>query len=117
MKKDPLIFIKHILESIEKIGLFCKDFTKDKLKKDDLRQSAIVRELEVIGEAVKNLPKAFRERYRNIEWKKLAGLRDKLIHHYFGIDLDIIWEVLEKDLPKLKKNIIFILSKEKNRLK
>lgn len=113
MIKDPLIFIEHILESIRLIESFFKNIPKDKLRKDKLRQSAVIRELEVIGEAIKNLPVEFTDKYPNIEWRKLAGLRDKLIHHYFGVDLNIVWEVIEKDLPDLKKKLKEILKKNK----
>ena len=112
MIKDSLIFVKHILASIRLIQSFSRPLTKEKLTKNELRQSAILRELEVIGEAVKNLPEEFTNKYRNVEWSKIAGLRDKLIHHYFGIDLDIVWEVIEKDLPSLKKKLEEILVKE-----
>src|SRR3989344_3857136 len=113
MIKDSLVFIEHMLESIKLIQAFSRHLTKEKLAKNELRQSAILRELEVIGEAVKNLPEEFINKYPNMEWKKIAGLRDKLIHHYFGIDFDIIWEVIEEDLPPLKKNLEDILNKEK----
>lgn len=112
MTKEPLIFIKHIIESIELVESFSRHITKDKLEKNKLRQSAILRQLEIIGEAAKNLPEEFTDKYLNVEWKKIAGLRDKLIHHYFGIDIDIIWEVIDKDLPDLKKKLTEILDKE-----
>lgn len=115
MIKDSLIFIKHVLESIRLIESFSKPLTKEKLAKNELRQSAILRELEVVGEAVKNLPEEFTNKYPNVEWKKIAGLRDKLIHHYFGVDLNIVWEVIEKDLPSLKKKLEEILSKEEQK--
>ncbi len=92
MNKEPLIFIKHILESIENIESFSRGLSKNKFENDRLRQSAIIRELEIIGEAVKNLPIEFTVKYPWIEWSKIAGTRDKISHHYFGIDLDVIWD-------------------------
>lgn len=109
MKKNPLIFIKHILESIESIESFSKGLSKNKFLKDELRQEAIIRKLEIIGEAAKNIPISFRKKYSKIEWKKISGLRDKLIHHYFGVNLETIWKVIKKDLLRLKKDIKKIL--------
>lgn len=113
MIKDSLIFITHILDSIYAIETFSKGMSEEKLKKDRLKQSAIIREIEIIGEAAKNLPDSFKEKYPETEWKKIAGMRDKLIHHYFGVDIKIIWEVVKFDLPILKEQIKTMLSKEK----
>ena len=114
MKKEPLIFIKHIMESIENIESFSKGLSKNKFEKDRLKQSAIIREIEIIGEAVKNLPIEFTVKYPYVEWSKIAGTRDKIIHHYFGIDLDIIWDIIKHDLPDLKKEIKKILEELEN---
>ena len=105
MKKDPKIFIEHILESILKIESFSKGLTRENFFKDELRQSAVIRQLEIIGEAAKNIPESFRIKYSIIEWKKIAGTRDKLSHGYFGVDLSTVWDVIKDDLPELKKNI------------
>ena len=115
MKKEPLIFIKHIMESIENIESFSKGLSKNKFEKDRLKQSAIIREIEIIGEAVKNLPIEFTVKYPYVEWSKIAGTRDKIIHHYFGIDLDIIWDIIKHDLPDLKKEIKKILEELENK--
>lgn len=103
--KDDSIFIKHILESIEYIERFSKNLSKDDFLRDRLKQSAVIRELEIIGEASKNLSVKFRKENNTIEWNLIAGFRDKLIHHYFGINLERVWNILEKDLPNLKKEI------------
>ena len=79
------------------------------MEKDRLRQNAIIRELEVIEEAAQNIPENFRAFHPDIAWKQIAGMRDKLIHHYFGINLNIIWDVLKADLPELKKKMQEIL--------
>jgi len=116
MKKEPLIFVKHILESIGNIESFSQGLSKSKFEKDRLRQSAIIREIEIIGEAVKNLPIDFTVKYPYVEWSKIAGTRDKIIHHYFGIDVDVIWDIVKYDLPDLKKKIKKILDElEKDR--
>lgn len=112
MIKDDNIYLEHILESIKEIEEFSKDATKESLSKDRLRQNAIIRELEVIGEAAKNISSSFRDKHKKAEWKKIAGLRDKLIHHYFGVDLNIVWDVIKSDIPELKKDIEEIISKK-----
>jgi uncharacterized protein with HEPN domain len=109
MKKSSEIFLKHILESIKYIESFSKKLTKNKLINNRLRQNAIIRELEIIGEATKNIPNSFRKKYPDVPWKGIAGMRDKLIHHYFGVDLNEVWDVIRGDLPKLKKQIQEIL--------
>ncbi|MBN2013905.1 MAG: DUF86 domain-containing protein [Candidatus Altiarchaeota archaeon] len=105
MKKEPLIFIKHILGSIENIESFSRGLSKSEFSGDRLRQSAVIREIEIIGEAVKNLPTEFTVKYPSVEWSRIAGTRDKVIHHYFGVDADVIWDIIEYDLPDLKEKI------------
>lgn len=108
MKKDPKIFIEHILQSIEIIEGHVENKTKDDFLNSVLLQDAIIRRIEIIGEAAKNLPLDFKDKYSNIPWKTIAGMRDILIHKYFGIDLELTWEVVERDIPALKKQILRI---------
>ena len=105
MKRDVGLFIEDILNSIKNIEDFAKQLDKEKFSKDILRQSAIIRQLEIIGEAVKNIPNSFREKYPKILWKDIAGLRDILSHAYFGVNIDRVWNILERDLPKFKVEI------------
>ncbi|HLD57308.1 MAG TPA: DUF86 domain-containing protein [archaeon] len=117
MNKDPLVFLNHITESIGKIESFSNNLSKQEFLKDELRQSAIIRQLEVIGEAVKNLPIDFINRYPSVPWGNIAGLRNKLIHHYFGVDLNLTFDVVKTKIPELKTEIKKILSEfesEKN---
>jgi uncharacterized protein with HEPN domain len=110
MEKDPKIFLKHILESIENIRVFVGLNNKTRFKKDKLIQSAVIRQIEIIGEAVKNLPKDFILKYPSVAWSEIAGTRDKMIHYYFGVDLDLIWDdILKKEIPYLKAQIEEIL--------
>ena len=116
MKKKSEVFLKHILECIENIEEYKEGLSKEKFLRKVIIQDAIVRRLEIIGEAVKNLPKEFRNKHREIEWKKIAGLRDVLIHEYFGVDLDLTWDIVKEDLPDLKKKVKKILKEvEKTR--
>ncbi|MFH1510447.1 MAG: DUF86 domain-containing protein [Candidatus Woesearchaeota archaeon] len=112
MKRDIGLFVDDILESIRNIEEFTLGLNKEKFSKDKLRQSAVIRQLEVIGEAVKNIPSGFREKYPDIPWKDIAGLRDILSHAYFGVNIERVWMVIEKDLPYLKKGIKRIRTSE-----
>ncbi|HLC32092.1 MAG TPA: DUF86 domain-containing protein [Candidatus Nanoarchaeia archaeon] len=103
MKEEQ--FIKHILDNIKKIEEFSKNISREDLEKDELRQYAIIRAIEIIGEAVKNLSGAIKENHPDIAWKNIAGTRDIMIHRYFGVDLDAVWYIIKEDLPKFKKQI------------
>jgi len=105
MKRDVGLFIEDILNSIKNIEEFSKNLDREKFSKDSLRQSAIIRQLEIIGEAVKNMPNSFREKHPKIAWRDIAGFRDVLSHAYFGVNLDRVWKIIEADLPKLKEEI------------
>jgi uncharacterized protein with HEPN domain len=115
MKRDVLLFVEDIIESIGKIENFSRGLGEKEFASDDLRQNAIIRQLEIIGEAVKNIPETFRKTYPKIEWRKIAGFRDVLIHAYFGADVSRVWNVLKNDLPTLKREIQDILKKEKKK--
>lgn len=108
MKKDPLIFIDHILECAEIIEKYIKNVKKDEFLKTIQIQDAIIRRIEIIGEATKNIPKGIKNKYSDIPWKRIAGMRDMLIHDYFGVDLHLTWTVAKKDVPVLKKKILKI---------
>ncbi len=105
MKRDVNLFIQDILESIKDIESFSEGLTKEKFQNDKLKQNAIIRSLEVIGEAVKNIPDSFRNKNPGIPWRKIAGFRDILSHAYFGVNIDRVWKIIESDLSKLKKEI------------
>lgn len=105
MKRDIRLFIEDIVDSIKNIEEFSTGLNKEKFSKDKLRQSAIIRQLEIIGEAAKNIPNLFREKHPNIPWKEIAGFRDILSHAYFGVNVERVWNIIEKDLLNLKKNI------------
>lgn len=107
MRKDPQVFLKHILESIEWIEKEVKGLSKDEFTNINNVpiQDAVIRRLEIIGEAVKNLPADIKIKYPDTPWQKISGLRDKLIHNYFGVDLETVWNIVKKDIPPLKEQI------------
>jgi uncharacterized protein with HEPN domain len=108
MKKDPVIFIEHILECIELIERYLDGKRKNDFLESTQLQDAVIRRIEVIGEAVRNIPSDFRSNYPNIPWNEIAGMRDILIHKYFGIDLELTWEVAIRDIPALKERFLHI---------
>jgi len=108
MIKDPLIFVRHILECIERIEKFMGGVSKTSFLKNEEKQSAVMRQIEIVGEAVKNIPQSFKKNYPEIPWKDIAGMRDKLMHHYFGVNLETVWKVMREDIPNLKQKLLKI---------
>lgn len=105
-------FLGDIREALENISLYVKGFTLQSFLEDRKTQDAVVRNFEVLGEAAKNISRDFKARHPEVPWRKLAGLRDKLAHFYFGIDYNIVWNVAKKELPKVLKRIKEILNHE-----
>ena len=104
-KHEDLPYINHILDAIKNVEESLKGLTKNQFVKNKDVKEANIRRIEIIGEAVKNISQGFKDKHREIEWIKITGTRDKMIHHYFGVNLDIIWEIIKKDLPELKEKI------------
>jgi uncharacterized protein with HEPN domain len=111
-KRRDMDFLGDINEAMNLIGLYTKGLTYRKFLEDRKAQDAIVRNFEVIGEASKNITAAFKAKYPDVPWRKLAGLRDKLIHFYFGIDYKIVWSIAKKEIPRLRKQVKEILKQE-----
>lgn len=107
-KRDMRLYLNDIWESIIAIEEYTQPITEEDFYKNRQVQDAIVRRLEIIGEAVKNIDEDFRNKYPDIPWKKIAGLRDVIAHEYFGVKLERIWAVIRKDISDLKKKMLRI---------
>ncbi len=105
MSRDYKLYLDDILDAIKKIEDYTEGIPQIEFNKDNMIIDAVIRNLEVIGEAVKNLPRNIREKYPDLEWKKIAGMRDILIHEYFGVNLEIVWDIVTNKIPKLKNSV------------
>ncbi len=115
MSKSMIDYLQHIFEECKYLaGLNESGLTKEKMVEDETLKRAVVRSIEIIGEATKNIDKDFREKYSEIEWKQMAGMRDRLIHNYMGINYNIVWDVIQNKIPALKEKISEIIDNEKN---
>ena len=108
-RRDPRLFIEDILEAMEKIEDYTSGMDYESFIENKLVVDAVIRNLEVIGEAAKNIPVDIREKYSDIPWRGMIGLRNIAIHGYFGVDLGIIWEIISRNLPETKSKIINLL--------
>lgn len=112
-KKDPLIFLVDIRDSLVKIFKYTGDMTFEQFLADDKTKDAVERNFEIIGEAVKNLPADFKSAYPEIPFRQVAGMRDKLIHDYFGIDYEIVWKTIKNKLPQFNEQIAKLIEQNK----
>ena len=111
MSKSMIDYLRHILVECEYIEeLKQNGLTKAELLEDETKKRAIVRSIEIIGEATKNIDKPFRERFPQINWKQMAGMRDRLIHNYMGVNYNIVWDVIETKIPQPKTEIERIIN-------
>jgi len=113
MSRDELMYIRDIAESCEKIMNFTTGMTKTKLLRDAKTYDAVIRNLEIIGEAAKHISGPTRAKMQDINWRKIAGMRDILVHEYFGIDNNILWDIVQNKVPELSKAIKTFFEKDK----
>ena len=108
-ERDPVDFLRDILDSINKIDSFIEVFEFDEFAEDNKTVYAVIRAIEIIGEATKNLPESLKKEHSEVPWRKMTGARDKMIHGYFGVDLEVIWSTIKEDIPSVKPLIEKIL--------
>jgi len=109
MRRDHRLYLDDILDAIGKIERYTKGLNIEQFKSDDKTFDAVIRNFEIIGEAVKHIPPSIRKKAHNLPWKQMAGMRDKLIHAYFGVRYDVVWDTIRKRLPEVKSSIEAIL--------
>ncbi len=105
MTKDPNIYLDQIKDAINIIEKYTLGFKKADFIRPSVTQDGVILRLEIIGEAAHAIPEDFRKNHKEIPWRKIADFRNKLVHDYFGIDFDLVWNILQKDLPKFKKQL------------
>ena len=111
MSRDYSVYLDDIVTAIDKIGVFTQGMSEAQFAVDPKTLDAVIRNLEIVGEAAKNIPDDVRRRFTEVEWRKAAGLRDLLIHEYFAVDAAIIWDVVKNKLPLLRRQVAEILSR------
>jgi uncharacterized protein with HEPN domain len=107
--RDNKVWLLDIIESADLVALYITDISEEDFFESKEKQDSVIRRLEIIGEAVKNLPEDFKNRYSKIPWASAAAMRNVLIHEYFDVDLDVAWDTLKNDLPKFKQQIVDLM--------
>ena len=116
MTREKILFIEDILDCILKIEQFIKDMTYEEFCNDEKTASAVMRKIEIIGEASKNIPSNIKQKYKDIPWRNMAKIRNKLIHAYFHINYAMVWKTIKEKFPELKEKIQLIIKNEKNKV-
>jgi len=110
MEKDDTVYLRHILDAINTVEGYLSGVSERKFRDTNLLQDGAIRQIEIIGEAIRHVSKDLRNSYSEIPWQDIAGMRDKLIHDYFGVDIEKVWLTAKEDLPVLKEQILGIMN-------
>lgn len=114
-KRGTVPALKDIIEAVERIQRYLGAIEQAEFLKNTEKQDAVIRNLEIIGEAVRSVPADLRRKYKQIDWNRIAGMRDKLVHHYFGVNWEILWDVVKAKLPALQIQVQEILRDEEKK--
>lgn len=111
MKKDDSVYLRHILDAIELIEGYIKGVSENEFLTHSMLKDAVAREIEIIGEAASNISDEFQMKYPEMPWKKMTGIRNKIVHEYFNVNFPVVWDTVQEDIPLLKQAIKKLLSK------
>ena len=109
MASDEMLYLRHMLDAVDTVEEYLQGVDEEKFKNTRLIQDGVIRQIEIIGEAARHISKDIRKTYPEIPWQDVAGMRDKLIHDYFGVDIEKVWDTAKDDLPILRKQVVIIL--------
>jgi len=109
VRQGDSAYLRHILDAVSRIDEYTEGMKREDFMSSNLHQDAVIRQVEVVGEAARKVSEETRERHTEVPWKDMAGIRDKLIHGYFGVDLDAVWDTVTEDIPRLKAMIQALL--------
>jgi len=115
MKKDDVVYLHHVLDAIHRIDTYVQGISKEAFFQKELLQDGVIRQLEIIGEASRNLSDEFREDNPEIPWSQIIGMRNRIVHAYFNVDLEITWGIVTMDLPILKEYLITLLEEKRGK--
>ena len=109
MKKDNVVYLRHILDAINAVEDYTKGITVDDFIRNSMVHDAVIRQIDIIGEAARNISEEFQEQHPSLPWSRMIGIRNKIIHEYFNINMGVVWDTVKEDLPLLKVAIIKLL--------
>jgi len=109
MARDEMLYLRHILDAITTVEKYLQGVSESQFNDTQLIQDGVIRQIEIVGEAVRHISKDIRNTYPEVPWQDIAGMRDKLIHDYFGVDIEKVWLTAQEDLPVFKKQVLGIM--------
>ncbi len=112
MRRDDHVYVRHILDAVDKIRMYVADYSQSTFLESTLIQDGVIRQMEIMGEASRRISPDTRMQHPDIPWREMAAMRNKLIHDYFGIDLQLVWTTVQEELPKVRASLVRVLKDE-----